>query len=375
MPSQNFQGFLRWVKSRGVLIAGLLSSNLVMAFPENVRYGYNNCSSCHVSPTGGGAVTAYGREASSEFLSTWGKPSEMAPFHGALKLPDAISLGGDVRVLAFYRENELLREKRAFPMQADIEASYRFPTIVTIGASMGVYDQDAQIRRAYVMANFNDYVYARVGRFFPAYGLLIPDHTALIRKSLGFNQGRESTNVELGLIGEIGEIIIDAQIRESSEEFSANDKGFSARAAAYVGGHSQLGLSALNLKGSVWKRQAIGAFATVGLSKTFYLLAEVDWESKKPVEEKDLSIPSSTRVITYSRLGWELSRGIHILGLYETSINTKGTFDPHQVNWGPGIQWFPRPHWELLGQFQSRFNDEYKNPKGYLLSLMSHYYL
>lgn len=357
------------------LVLHVAGAFTAQAFPESVRYGYSNCSSCHVSPTGGGALTAYGREAAGEFLSTWGKPGEMAALQGAVQLPEGLAIGGDVRGMALYRENQVLKEKWAFPMQADAEASYRLPLGLTVGASFGLYDQDAQLRRAYLMANLNDYFYARVGRFFPAYGLLVPDHTSLIRKGLGFNQGRETLNVELGMIGEIGEIIVDPFVRESAQELSSEEKGVSARAAAYIGGRSQVGLSALSLNGTVWRRHAVGAFAAVGFTKAVYLLAEADLEEKKPVDAQDASTPASTRVLTYSKVGWEVTRGLHIQGLYESAVNIKGTFDPRQTSWGPAIQWFPRPHWELLGQVQAKLNDDYDQPKGYFVSFMGHYYL
>ena len=46
------------------------------AFPEMVRHGYANCITCHISPDGGGVLTAYGRSLSREVLSTWGAEGE-----------------------------------------------------------------------------------------------------------------------------------------------------------------------------------------------------------------------------------------------------------------------------------------------------------
>ena len=60
---------------------------VAQAFPEMIRLGYVNCTSCHVSPNGGGLLTDYGRSISSEALSTWAKPKEELPGHGFLPEP------------------------------------------------------------------------------------------------------------------------------------------------------------------------------------------------------------------------------------------------------------------------------------------------
>ena len=55
-------------KSCGALFVFLFTQN-VSAFPEMIRHGYINCNACHVSPAGGGLLTAYGRTISKELLS------------------------------------------------------------------------------------------------------------------------------------------------------------------------------------------------------------------------------------------------------------------------------------------------------------------
>jgi len=44
------------------LILGLHQAERAWSFPEMVGKGYNNCLTCHHSPSGGGIVTEYGRE-------------------------------------------------------------------------------------------------------------------------------------------------------------------------------------------------------------------------------------------------------------------------------------------------------------------------
>ncbi len=62
------------------------------AFPDMIRHNYSNCTICHVSPTGGGLLTPYGRALSVEVLSSWGGETEGSVLHGLLA-PDAVQCG------------------------------------------------------------------------------------------------------------------------------------------------------------------------------------------------------------------------------------------------------------------------------------------
>jgi len=86
-----------------VLLVAVLVSGVASAFPSNTRYGYSNCSSCHVSPSGGGVLNLYGRNSASEVMSTWAAPNEEEPGHSLLHevIPEnpSVLLGGDVRYM------------------------------------------------------------------------------------------------------------------------------------------------------------------------------------------------------------------------------------------------------------------------------------
>lgn len=345
------------------------------AYPDNVRYGYANCASCHVSPTGGGLLTPYGRGASEEFLSTWTRPGEGAFLHGAAKTPDWLMLGGEVRALAFARDTNVYKSKGVIPMQMQGDAGGTYHGIVTAVASFGIYDQSADLRSAYVLGNIGEHVFVRAGRFFPAFGINTPEHTLVTRRGLGFDQGQESFNLEAGVVGESGEIVADAILKSGAAEISSEDTGGSVRAAWYAGGRSQIGVSLLSLKGRVWERQAYGVFATAGITQSLYLLSEIDQEQKTPVTSNDRSTRENARTISASKLGWEFVKGLHALATYESSVTTSGTYDPRLWSTGPGLQWFPRPHFELLAQVQQRYDATWSKKAGTLYTLMTHYNL
>jgi hypothetical protein len=106
-----------------------LSSGAASAFPENIRFGYNNCGACHVNPTGGGVLNAYGRKTSSEIITTWGSEKEAEFLHGAVEIPQSLNIGGDIRFLSLKRDNRVTESNVGFPMQADVELAY------TVGVS------------------------------------------------------------------------------------------------------------------------------------------------------------------------------------------------------------------------------------------------
>src|SRR5271170_3463367 len=90
-------------------------------FAEMVRHGYTQCTACHVSPAGGGILTAYGRELSSDLLSTWSRPNEGQFLHsavGAHLAEKGFLFGGDIRAVQTRFQDQHDLQGRFFWMQA-----------------------------------------------------------------------------------------------------------------------------------------------------------------------------------------------------------------------------------------------------------------
>lgn len=344
-------------------------------YPESVRYGYANCASCHVSPTGGGVLTQYGRASSEQFLSTWAAQGEGGFGHRDLALPQWLILGGEFRNLAYVRDTKVFKERGVIPMQAEMQVGATAGGVVTGVATVGTYDRSLQLQTLYLMANAGENVFVRVGRFFPAFGINTPEHALITRKGLGFNEGQQTLNAELGLVGEAGELVATAVLKQGWPELSNDEKGLTARAALYIGGNSQAGVSVMSLKGKVWKRAVAGAFVTTGLTQSTYLLAELDQERKTPAMFDDPSVKASTRILSTAKLGWEFLRGAHLYSMYEAGVTTLGSYDPRLFAAGGGAQWFPRPHFELMTQLQRRTDETWSKEPGYRATFMMHYNL
>src|SRR4051812_23670030 len=108
---------------RFLLLLGFLISSRAVAYPEMVRHGYFNCTTCHVSPNGGGVLTEYGRALSREVVSTWGIEGEGKPFYGLYTEPEWLRTGASFRVIQTYLNDPNQTKETAFPMQAEVEAA------------------------------------------------------------------------------------------------------------------------------------------------------------------------------------------------------------------------------------------------------------
>src|SRR5688500_1071067 len=80
----------------GLFAAISSRSSEAWAYPELIRHNYTNCTSCHVSPTGGGILNAYGRALSGEVLSTWYREGEER-FAYAVTPPEWLNLQADYK--------------------------------------------------------------------------------------------------------------------------------------------------------------------------------------------------------------------------------------------------------------------------------------
>jgi hypothetical protein len=360
-----------------VTSASFLFSIVALAFPENVRYGYASCNSCHLSPTGGGVLTNYGRKASGDFLSTWAKDGENDFAWGAVSLPDWLALGGDVRHLSYKRELDGKVFERRLLMQQEAEAAVKFTGNVWLDISHGTYDGSEQTQRAWILWAPTDNFYTRTGKFFVPFGILRPDHSAISRRAVGMDQGMETINFEVGWQNERGELVftgIMGDWRTGSETFDpyAKDKGFNMRAASYFGGNSQMGVSLLAVTGEYLDRQASSLFAMTGWSEKYWYLGELIFEKRRLA---GTDAPFNSAIVNHHQLGWEFFKGAHMILNAELQTPVGSALHKNQWTVGPGLQWFPRPHFEFTVQANRIFREQSRDFLGSELKMVSHLWL
>ena len=329
-----------------LLLLGVTSK--AFSYPENIRHGYPSCVSCHVSPVGGGMLTPYGRGSCEAFISTWSVEHEGDFGYGAVALPSWLGLGGDLRGVALLNQNPRTRtiESRWIPMQADGEIALTLVPGLTLDGSAGIYgpDHDGQYRRLYAKVDLTTGLSLRAGRFLPAYGINLPDHTVWTRRDLGFGEGAETNNLEAAWLTRYGENILtliygaDTALLTGAQGYDYRTRqgaGWAYRGALYLGSATQVGVSRQDVEGAE-ARRSYGGFVQTGLTSHGYLLGEVDRRQ-------------DGATIGFAKAGWEIAQGLMMTIQQDIEDVTYQT--------RLGIQWWPRPHWELLGEARRSYRD------------------
>jgi hypothetical protein len=204
-------------KTTGLMTAVLalaIGSLSAQAEPIFLARQYTRCTTCHYSPTGGGLLTPYGRSLSREELSTTGKAhaaaSGEAPQGGEQDflfgaLGDSlgpIKLGFDVRPSHLNIDSgpQIPTYTRDFFMNADLQAAYQrngWTVYGEIGRQPLLPDAKIDSYEYWIGHQGQDGLGFRVGRFLPAYGIRLADHTAYTRQPLGLNSYDQLYALEL----------------------------------------------------------------------------------------------------------------------------------------------------------------------------------
>jgi hypothetical protein len=319
------------------------------AFPEMVRHGYVNCTSCHVSPTGGGVLTAYGRELSGEILSTWKKDGE-TKFAYFVDSPKWLSLGGDFRSIEVYRNTPTFLDARFILMQTDLEAAVTYKTL-TLDGSLGYTDMTASnaildrliSRRYFINYRPTDELSFRFGKYLLSYGINTPDHVIATKRTLQLNdEGTETYNVEAAWLGEFINIYGTAVLGRSSSPYLANETGGALNASVSIDTTYKAGVSYFHGTSSTGNRDVFGPWGILGFTSKFFLLLELDFQNTfRSLPQGQLGL------FNYMKLDYEFIQGLHGYLSQELSradfnrVNTLGR------SYGIGMQFFPRPHFEF----------------------------
>jgi hypothetical protein len=360
-----------------VFLLGSLWGSLSFGFPELIRHGYGNCISCHVSPNGGGLVTPYGRALSEEVLSSWHQENESKLAWGLVTPPEWLNVGGDFRAVQTRLDTPTVKMGKFVIMQADAEAAAtvgEFIVLATLGKSNNPeapkFIDNFLSRRHFVLYHPKEELYFRAGKFQKAFGINIPEHNISTKQGLGWNYGTETYNVEAAWLDSNKDIFLTAVLGRPDSPDLNREKGISARGGYQIGETHKLGMSYFYGTNSNGDRHVAGPYALLGFRKDLFLLAEVDFQSKHPNLK-----PSSWGWANYGRLDYELFQGLHF---YLTQDMIKTDFKDNNTlvqNYGGGIQWFPRPHFELVGTYEKQKNLQIQDDSNDFFWLVVHFYL
>jgi len=328
----------------------LFHSLSAFGFPEMVRHRYVNCTACHVSPSGGGVLNPYGRELSSAVLSSWGSEKEGNFLWNVVSPPSWLDVGGDFRGLELVQKpNHGPSTSQWIFMESDLEAAVHIKRLSLVG-SVGLQDptyypnNEFISRSHYALYQLTDELAVRAGRFMQAYGINVAEHAIFTKQGLGWDQGTETYNIEGSYLGERYNFYVTGIFSRPDIDPNLREIGVSGSASMMLGETYKLGASYYYGSSNALERNVFGPWGILGFTPHFFLLTEWDFQRNFPY----YSANPLWGFVNYQRLDYEIWTGFHTFLTQQFSVSNFADPSTQQVAYGGGIQFFPRPHFEFL---------------------------
>ena len=370
---------MRFYLALPVFLFFALPLQSAQAFPEMIRHGYVNCTSCHLSPNGGGLLNEYGRQISMAALSTWGTENEAKPFYNFFKDPKNIDVGAFIRGVQTAQDNSKVSNGYYWWMQADLEGAYTFGSKKewTVDLALGVSPDvlngllpkgvsPLASRRQFLMYRPSETTSIRAGKFLLDYGVYFSDHTLATRQGVGFDEGNETYNLEYSYQGENGSGSLTVDLGRPDSPSLLTEKGVAATAGMNLNDHQKVGWSAYYGTQNSNARELTGPYLLLGFTKQFYFTGEADLQFSQPAQGS-----GTHGLFTYEKLGYEITQGLHVYLMQQCFVHAfQGTYQfmPQDLKYGmttnrlygvgPGIYWFPRPHFYFQLEVQRQSSAE-----------------
>lgn len=340
-----------------ILVAALalLAGGKAWSYPEMIKHGYTKCSTCHYSVNGGDLVTMYGRALAYEVFAPAG-PGEQDESRMEQKFfgrgPEWLRWGMNARLLQTYVDNSMMTRGRFMIMQADLDA------VVTVGpvkayASIGRYEPKNNqsepndfyyFPRAWLSYDLMDgsedaQLVLKAGRFYPAYGIMIPEHIYVSRALNNFGPGQERKAVELAYVAPLFEVVLTRLEGRYAFRQDVEEKGGVGQVALTPTNHLKFGISAYRSTMAAGKITAMdGAFVIVGWREKWSALFQAD---------RLYPGAGKTSALGLFKLDYEWSPGFNIFLTEEYWSPDVEKTDPHLDALGIGLRYHFTPELEL----------------------------
>jgi hypothetical protein len=127
------------------------------------------------------------------------------------------------------------------------------------------------------------------------------------------------------------------------------ETGFAIRPSLAVADTYKVGLSYFHGDGKDTTRNVGGPWGILGFTKRFFLLSEWDFQQQG---SKTGAFPSQTGGLDYNRLDYEFIQGLHGYLTQDFAELNFNDFTTLHNSFGVGVQFFPRPHFEINASYQ-----------------------
>ncbi len=373
---------------RGLLlvIAVLVTApSAARAYPQlQFSTDHVRCGECHFAPAGGGLLADYGREEAGDVISRGGDGRFL---HGRWTPPSWLALGGDLRLAGLVHDQGDRQgiTTAVFPMQADVylraavDAWSAYVNVGYRGATRPVMPSLASrfvSREHYLMWRDDERGwYLRAGRFFAPYGLRLHEHTAYVRRFLGFNLLEEPYALSGGFADDRSELHVTAFapdfVRAPIGPRGAGVAAFYERRVATTAAY---GAQAKVTIGDADRRATGGAIGKLYLARPrVQLLAEADL-----VRQTFAQVDAPRwQLLGYLGAAWFPTRGLIAQLTLERWDQDLGVSGLARSAAGVHLQWFPTAHVELSlwGRVAMVGSGDDDGPLAKTLLLQLHYYL
>jgi hypothetical protein len=338
-----------------------------------IRHGYSNCVACHVSPSGGGILTQYGRSLASELLTAnWlSKENEKTSTKNGeqSEVVETWLKGVDARVLTFHRKNEYEDSYLTIPMQLDVTGAYnteKYTFVLGLGLSGskpsgGEGGTAFRIPNLYGIYRFTEEMNIRGGLFLPNYGLNNSLHAMATRGPMGFGFKDQRPGIEFSYLSDSWGVILS---QFGSRGTNLGDNAWSAQLQYSPTEKSKF---AINHWSEGKLRTISGIWFMVPIYESLYFSADYNVQKDKSTNTDGLYY--------LAKIGYEIKQGMHVYAVGDNSQRDMDRSYTKVSKMGVGFQLFPILHWEIDTAWMREKNPTYSSKEADYAYILAHYYL
>lgn len=349
------------------------------AYPWMIQHQYTGCALCHMDPSGGYLLTAYGRAQTQALLSSFGKGKQgdevdsRSNFAFGLMAPNEyVTLGASVREAYWYEHTlgtSASTPARSILMQADFRAALTLGPVVVTG-SIGYLpngNHAAQITKGNqnVLVSREFWVglhlgeekgsMIRVGRMYLPFGIRFVEHRYYVRLDTGTNIDYQQ-QMGAAFFHETEKYRMEVMAIAGNYQIAPDDyrqRGYAGYLEYSLQPGMQLGFSSM-VTYSKLDPGTLKNSAFTGAHGPMFRWSPID--NVAILSELDLTHFSASQTLTQyglvgiSQIDWEMVRGLH-------AMVTGEIYHPAQLDDPQGhhfnnrdwftLAWFMYPHIDL----------------------------